>query len=90
MSKNENDSVAYMKQVLALPDGAQIRLDTFVVEGTANAAAALFEKHLHLEGKVYPQGDGTFEVWVETKEKDVTQTDLTKMVLSYLTLRCLK
>lgn len=52
----------------------------------ASAAAALFEKHLHMEGKVYPQGDGTFEVWVETKEKDVTQTDLTKMVLSYLTL----
>ena len=85
-----NESIEYMKQVLALPDETLIRLDTFKVEKTAEMAAALFEKHLHMEGKVYPQGDGTFEVWVETKEKDVTPTDLTKMVLSYLTLRSLK
>ncbi len=85
-----NKSIEYMKQVLALPDEIQIHLDTFTVEETAEAAAALFEDHPYLEGKVYPPGVGTFEVWVETKEKDVTPTDLTKMVLSYLTLRSLK
>ena len=43
-----------------------------------------------MEGKVYPQGDGDFEVWIESKEEDVTPTELTKMVLSYLTIRGLR
>ena len=87
-----NEPIELMKQVLLLPVETQIHLDTFHDEEKAEEAAALFEGDipLNMKGQVYPQGDGTFEVWVETKEKDVTPTDLTKMVLSYLTLRSLK
>ena len=85
-----NESIEFMKQVLLLPVETQIHLDTFTVEETAEAAAALFEDHPYMEGKVYPQGDGDFEVWIESKEEDVTPTELTKMVLSYLTIRGLR
>ena len=92
MSEKVNEAVAYMKQVLVLPDQVQIHLDTFDDRETAEEAAALFqgETSLNFEGLVVLENDGTFKVWVRTEEKDVTPTELTKAVLSYLTRRVMR
>ena len=89
MSEKANEAVAYMKQVLVLPDQVQIHLDTFDDRETAEEAAALFqgETSLNFEGLVVLENDGTFKVWVRTEEKDVTPTELTKAVQSYLVRR---
>ena len=89
MSEKANEAVAYMKQVLVLPDQIQIHLDTFDDRETAEKAAALFqgETSLNFEGLVVLENDGTFKVWVRTEEKDVTPTELTTAVPSYLVRR---
>ena len=75
-------SVEYMKRMLVMKDIVEIHVDTFDNEESATRAAALFRGKF--TSFTVRQNDGSFKVWVQAKGQNLTPTDLTKKVLSYL------